>query len=165
MVFEFANIILAICKQFIVCIIMSYYFHFSVWNWSNAMNIQSAPRMLMAWCWSTRASVATVLSRHLCVSSCSWINQSDFFCQGQDKIYRLYRMFNGPFVRGIHLSPVDSPHRSQWRGAYMFSLICVWTNGWANNRDADDLICHRAHYDVTVMSASVAAVIDICHLS
>ena len=82
MVFEFANIIFAICKQFIVCIIMSYYFHFSVWNWSNAMNIQSAPRILMAWCWSTRASVATVLSGHLRVSSCSWINQSEFLLPG-----------------------------------------------------------------------------------
>ena len=30
-------------------------------------------------------------------------------------------------------------------------IICVWTNGWANNRDAGDLTCHRTHYDVTVM--------------
>ena len=29
-----------------------------------------------------------------------------------------------PFVRGIHRSPVNSPHKSQWRGALMFSLIC-----------------------------------------
>ena len=33
----------------------------------------------------------------------------------------------------------------------MFSLICVWTNGWVNNRDAGDLSHHRLHYDVTVM--------------
>ena len=33
----------------------------------------------------------------------------------------------------------------------MFSLICVWINGWANNREAGDLIRYRAHYDVTVM--------------
>ena len=30
-----------------------------------------------------------------------------------------------PFVQGIHRSPVNSPHRSQWRGALMFSLICA----------------------------------------
>ena len=29
-----------------------------------------------------------------------------------------------PFVRGIHRSPVNSPHKGQWRGALMFSLIC-----------------------------------------
>ena len=29
-----------------------------------------------------------------------------------------------PFLWGIHRSPVDSPHRGQWRGALMFSLIC-----------------------------------------
>ena len=38
-----------------------------------------------------------------------------------------------PFVRVIHRSPVNSPHKGQWRGALMFSLIC-------------------AHYDVIVMT-------------
>ena len=56
-----------------------------------------------------------------------------------------------PFVRGIHRSPVNSPHKGQWRGALMFSLICVWINGWVNNREAGDLRCYIAHYDVTVM--------------
>ena len=40
-----------------------------------------------------------------------------------------------PFVRGIHWSLVDSPHKCQWRRALMSSLICVWTNGWVNNWD------------------------------
>ena len=56
-----------------------------------------------------------------------------------------------PFVRGIHRSPVDSPHKGQWRGALMFSLICVLTNSLPNNRGAGDLRRYRAHYDVTVM--------------
>ena len=56
-----------------------------------------------------------------------------------------------PFVRGIHRSPVNSPHKGQWRGAFMFSLICIWMNGWINNRDACDLRRYRAHYDVIVM--------------
>ena len=56
------------------------------------------------------------------------------------------------FVRGIHRWPVDSPHKGQWRWALMFSLICAWTNGWVNNRDADDLRRHRTHHDVTVMA-------------
>ena len=34
---------------------------------------------------------------------------------------------NWPFLRGI---PVNSPHKGQWRGALMFSLICVWIYGW-----------------------------------
>ena len=34
---------------------------------------------------------------------------------------------NWPFVWGIHWSPVDSPHKGQWRVALMFSLICAWT--------------------------------------
>ena len=56
-----------------------------------------------------------------------------------------------PFVRGIHRGPVNSPHKGQWRGALVFSLICVWINGWVNNREAGDLRGYPAHYDVTVM--------------
>ena len=56
-----------------------------------------------------------------------------------------------PFVREIHRSPVNSPHKGQWRGALMFSLICVWINNWVNNREAGDLRRYRAYYDVSVM--------------
>ena len=56
-----------------------------------------------------------------------------------------------PFVRGIHRSPVNFPHKGQWRGALMFSLICAWINDWVNNRKAGDLRRYRAHYDVSVM--------------
>ena len=34
-----------------------------------------------------------------------------------------------PFVRGIYRSPVNTPHKGQWRRALMFSLICAWING------------------------------------
>ena len=54
-----------------------------------------------------------------------------------------------PFVQWIHRSPVNSPHKGQWRETLMFSLICVWINGWVNNRDAGDLRLY--HYDVLVM--------------
>ena len=46
---------------------------------------------------------------------------------------------------------VNSPHKSQWHRALMFSLICTWTNSWVNNQDASDLRCHHAPYDATVM--------------
>ena len=54
-------------------------------------------------------------------------------------------------MREIYRSPVNSPHKGQWRGALVFSLICAWINGWMNNREANDLRRHRAHYDVIVM--------------
>ena len=58
---------------------------------------------------------------------------------------------NWPFVREIHRSPVNFPHKGQWRGALMFSLIYVWINGWVNNREAGDLRRQHDHYDVIVM--------------
>ena len=59
---------------------------------------------------------------------------------------------NWPFVREIHRSPVNFPHKGQWRGALMFSLIYAWINDWVNNREAGDLRRQHGHYDVIVMS-------------
>ena len=56
-----------------------------------------------------------------------------------------------PFVGGIHRSPVNSPHKGQWRGALVFSMICAWINGQVNNREAGDLRRHPTHYGVIVM--------------
>ena len=53
-----------------------------------------------------------------------------------------------PFVRGIHRSPVNSPHKGRWHGALVFSLICAWINDRVNNRDP---VIWDAHYDVIVM--------------
>ena len=68
------------------------------------------------------------------------------------KVFRLMMTSsNGTIFRVTGLSLVNSPHKGQWRGALMFSLICSWINGWVNSREADDLRRHRAHYDVTVI--------------
>ena len=55
------------------------------------------------------------------------------------------------FVRGINRSPVNSPHKGQWHGALVFSLICglnkrlsIQSWGWYLRR-------HRSHYDVIIM--------------
>ena len=60
--------------------------------------------------------------------------------------------FSAPLAicAGIHRSPVNSPHKGQWRGDLAFSLICVWINDWVNNREAGDLRRYRTHYDVIV---------------
>ena len=94
------------------------------------------------------------ITHHLC--SCSMITT----CHGQarspvnshdDAIKWKYFPRYWPFTRGIHRSPVNSPHKGQWRGALMYSLICAWINDSANNREAGDLRRHRVHYDVIIM--------------
>ena len=58
---------------------------------------------------------------------------------------------NWPFVRRHHRSPVNSPHKGQWRRALIFLMICACNNNWVNKWGAGDGRRHRAHYDVTVM--------------
>ena len=70
----------------------------------------------------------------------------DMMTSSNRNLFRVY----WPFVRGIHRSPANSPHKGQWHGALMFPLIS-WINGWVNNGEAGDLRRHHAHYDVTVM--------------
>ena len=66
----------------------------------------------------------------------------------------LWRHFNDfsrywTFVWGIHRSPVNSPHKGQWRGALMLSLICALNNrlskhswGWWFETPSYPLWCH-----------------------
>ena len=84
--------------------------------------------------------------------SMTWFHE--IFSFHDDVIIWKHLPRNWPFVQGIHRSPVNSPHKGQWRGALMFSLICAWINAWANNREAGDLRCHCAHYDLIVMLRS-----------
>ena len=46
---------------------------------------------------------------------------------------------------------VNSLHKGQWLGALVFSLICAWTNGCANNRDTGGLRRYRFHCNVTLI--------------
>ena len=56
-----------------------------------------------------------------------------------------------PFVRWIHRSPVNSPHKGQWRELCCFLWSVPWINSLVNNCEAGDLRRNRAHYDVIVM--------------
>ena len=57
----------------------------------------------------------------------------------------------------LAICAVNSPHKGQWRGALVFSLLCAWINTWVNNRKAGNLRFHRAHYHVTVMWVAYSA--------
>ena len=63
-----------------------------------------------------------------------WTNASEHRSNHYDVIKWKHFPRNWPFVRGIHRSPVNSPHKGQWRGALMFTLIYARINGWVNNR-------------------------------
>ena len=60
-----------------------------------------------------------------------------------------------PFVSRIHWWSVDSPHKGQWRGTSMFSLICAEQPVEQNDRDVSDLRCYCTHYDVNVMIKTI----------
>ena len=102
------------------------------------------------------------LCRGCVMNSCKFMIYVHSYSSGQRRWYWTGHMHDDvikwkhfprywPLVWGIHRSPVNSPLKGEWRGALMFSLICAWINGWANNGEAGDLRHHRAHYDVTVM--------------
>ena len=67
---------------------------------------------------------------------------------------------NGNIFALLAICTGNFPHKGQWRVALMFSLIRVWINGGVNNGEAGDLRRYSAHYDVAVMAANHAAVLQ-----
>ena len=98
------------------------------------------------------------LPTHICVIGPQWVRnlstndkKIDRHTYHDDVIKWKHFPRNWPFVREIHRSPVNFPHKGHWRGALMFSLIYAWINDWVNNREAGDLRRQCGHYDVIVM--------------
>ena len=90
----------------------------------------------------------------------SWVTQTDLGHIGANNAWWRHQMEIFSTLLAICAGtgdrwPVNSPHKGQWRGDLMFSLICAWINGWVNNGEAGDLRRHRAYYDVTVMGCHV----------
>ena len=74
---------------------------------------------------------------------------NDMMTWSDGNIFRVTGHLCGEFT-----GPGEFPHKGQWSGALMISLICVWINGWVNNREAGDLRRYLAHYDVIVMTSA-----------
>ena len=116
--------------------------------------------------WRSSISILTILTRRYCeprlwnlcqfkrtnVSTGLHIKFCFAACLKHDNVIK-WKHFPRywPFVWGIHRSPVNSPHKGQWRRAFMFSLICAWINRWVNTRETGDVRRYRSHYDVIVM--------------
>ena len=114
------------------------------WRYLNLANVQNSCFQVETWRWEmcirhTQWKFGTI-DIATDQTSTEWHNHDDVI---KWKHFPRY----WPFVRGIH----RSSHKGQWRGALVFTLICVWINGCVNNREAGDLRRYCAHYGVTVM--------------
>ena len=111
-------------------------------------NLSKMMTLLRNYCWIDRCIVVVECEKLLLAAPTPILHD--------DIIKWRHFLHYWSFVRGIHQSPVNSPHKGQWHGAVMFSLICAWINGWVNNREAGVLRGHRTHYDVTVMTPQLS---------
>ena len=104
--------------------------------------VQNITCQISIWCgWYTLQWTVPQLSGKECTGlKCNMMTSSN------GNIFRV----TGPLC-GEFTGPGEFPTQSQWRGALMFTLICVWINGWVNNHEAGDLRRHRGHYDFNVM--------------
>ena len=105
------------------------------------INIIPALVQIMAWRRSGDKPLSepmmVSLPTHICVTRPQWVKVSYAVIliwavkspQYYDVIKWKHFSSYWPFVRRIHQSPVNSPHKGQWHGALMFSFICTWING------------------------------------
>ena len=104
------------------------------------------------------------LLKHICVTRPQWVNRlsqedSLWHCTGHSWWRHQMETISAllTLCAGNSPVPVNSPHKGQWRGALMFSLIYTWINDWVNKRETGDLRRHRGHYDVIVMYIKTTA--------
>ena len=120
--------------------------------------INNIPAMVQIMAWRRSGDkplsepVMVSFMTHLCVTRPQWFKGYMFNCVIHDDVIK-WKHFPRywPFVRRIHRSPVNSPHKDQWRGALIFTLIWARINSWVNNCEAGDLRRNLPHYDVIVM--------------
>ena len=118
-------------------------FHFVSWKYIRMFWYTS-----WKWCFRVRFGVKLVQVYYLDLSWHNiawWRHRMETFA------------VTGPLCWEFTGPPPPPPPPPPPRGTLMFSLICAWISGWANNRDAGDLRRHRAHYVVTVMGRKVSS--------
>ena len=111
-------------------------------RWQNLSTIWSNP-IIQDVTWMSYFAFMWRTSIYLCYALmilCAWLRH-------QMETFSCY----WPLVRGIHWSPVNSPHKGQWHGDLMFSLIGAWINAWVNNREAAEFRRHQTHNGVIVL--------------
>ena len=82
-----------------------------------------------------------------CPSSCHMWMMEFIITSSNGNIFHVTGTLCGEFT-----GPGEFPtQRPVTRSFDVFFLICVWINGWVNNREAGDLRRHRSRYDVNVM--------------
>ena len=79
-------------------------------------------------------------------------SNSKYFADHDDVIKRKLFRVTGP-LWGEFTGQRWIPHtKASDVELWCYFLICAGTNGWENHRQAGDLRCHRAHYDVIVIN-------------
>ena len=84
----------------------------------------------MAWCFSTRASVATVLTTHPCVSRCLRVNVREPGYPGLTRDVSLLRYFASVFCQVIRTHDIDYVRQvgpcPPWKRIATTCVISVW---------------------------------------
>ena len=92
---------------------------------------------------------------HICDNRTRWVHKCFPWWMGS----RMMTSSNGNIFRvtgplcGEFTGPGEFPTQRPVTRSFDVSLICVWINGWVNNREAGDLRRHQAHCDVIVMGS------------
>ena len=90
---------------------------------------------------------------------CTW-NYLSILTNNHQDVWTKHNMVTSPngnisaslaLCEGNPLAIGGFPPQKPVTRSLMFSLICTWTNGWVNNRNAGDLRRHRDHYNVAIM--------------
>ena len=111
---------------------------FQIKNRMTSFQILVAAKQVKTWIWLNDGPFySTYISNWVhCVIDEKWV-QSGISQYASFISQSMTTSSNGKFSALLALG--NSPHKGQWYGTLMLSLICAWINGSVNNREAGDL--------------------------
>ena len=121
-------------------------------NGSSPFSIKPLPKSMMTyWDFGTLGKIFSAICMNI------WIFPSDKVHLKMSFTWWRHQMETFSALQAICAGnspvPVNSPHKGQWRGTLMFSLICARRNGWVNNGEAGDL--RRSYWDAVLIMTSL----------
>ena len=137
----------------------------NVWNWNILWPTYSAKysiRSRITWLFVKKQTKKTIITSSQVSYWIAWLWITGALPLKTDRIFvrmsfAMVTSSNENIFRvtghlcGEFTGPRWVPHKGQWHGALMFSLIYARIDGWVNTGEAGHLRRHHTHYDVIVM--------------
>ena len=115
--------------------------HVKIFKWNSMSKLN-----IYLLCWTCKFLLNGFMGLRNIFISCGRHDMETIMTSSNGDIFRVIGPLCGEFTGQGWIPLTKASDAELW-----CFFICAWIRGWINNREAGDLRCHRALYDVIVM--------------